>query len=151
MGDRMRIKLFLLPLLACSSPALSQAPASNAPAIQLPPELTDPATAAKLGNAMQALSKALLDLRVGEVKAAIEGHQASQAEKRLTVRDIGRRDDPNFDRDLQRQVAAAGPMIQRSMQALTAALPAMMQGLEQASKAVERATANMPDPTYPKR
>jgi hypothetical protein len=37
------------------------------------------------------------------------------------------------------------------MKALSDALPAMMQGLAQAQKALERAAANMPDPNYPKR
>ena len=35
--------------------------------------------------------------------------------------------------------------------ALNQALPAMMQGLNQAQQALERAVANMPDPTYPRR
>jgi hypothetical protein len=34
---------------------------------------------------------------------------------------------------------------------LNQALPAMMQSLTEAQKAMERAVANMPDPTYPKR
>jgi hypothetical protein len=67
------------------------------------------------------------------------------------VRDLGRRDDPNFDRKFQEQIAATTPMIQQSMKALADALPAMMQGLQQAGRAIERARANMPDPTYPKR
>ena len=154
-GDAMRKLLIALPLLIAAGPVWAQAPAAPpaaaAPSFQVPPELTDPAMAGKLANAMQALSKAMLDLPVGEVKAAIEGRKASRAEKRMTVRDLGRRDDPNFDRNLERQVAQAGPMIAKSMQAMAQALPSMMQGLEQASKAVERAAANMPDPTYPKR
>jgi hypothetical protein len=42
-------------------------------------------------------------------------------------------------------------MIRQSMAAMSQALPAMMHGLQQAGKALERAAANMPDPTYPKR
>jgi hypothetical protein len=42
-------------------------------------------------------------------------------------------------------------MMEQSLKALSGALPAMMQGLQQAGQALERATANMPDPTYPKR
>ena len=37
------------------------------------------------------------------------------------------------------------------MQALNRALPAMMQGLDEAQQAIDRAVANMPDPTYPRR
>jgi uncharacterized protein involved in exopolysaccharide biosynthesis len=142
----MRKTLILLPMLLCASPALAQQPAP-----QPPPQLTDPAVADRLANAMQAMSKALLDLRVGELKAAVEGGQATPAEKRMTVRDIARRDDPDFDRKFQQRMAQTGPMVRQSMKALNDALPAMMQGLQQAEKALERAAANMPDPTYPKR
>jgi len=69
----------------------------------------------------------------------------------MTVRDMARKDDPNFDRNFQRQMAQTGPMMRQSMKALGDAIPAMMQGLSQAGKALERAAANMPDPTYPKR
>jgi hypothetical protein len=100
---------------------------------------------------MQGLSKALLDMRVGEVQAALEGREASPAEKRMTVRDMARRDDPDFDRHLQQKMANIGPTMQRNMNALNQALPAMMQGLMQAQQATERAVANLPDPTYPKR
>src|SRR6185503_11221913 len=73
----MRISLILLPLSLCAAPALAQ---PVPPAImQLPPELTDPATADRLTDAMQSLSQALLDMRVGNIKAAIEGRRASPA------------------------------------------------------------------------
>ena len=100
---------------------------------------------------MQGLSQALLDLRVGEVRAALEGRQASPAEKRMTVRDMARRDDPNFDRHVQQDIANVRPLVRQSMTAVNQALPAMMQGLAQAQQALERAVANMPDPTYPRR
>ncbi|MEA3081905.1 MAG: hypothetical protein QOD54_1573 [Sphingomonadales bacterium] len=143
----MRKILLLLPLFGFAAPAIAQ----PAPPPQLPPELTDPATADRLADAMQGLSQALLDLRVGEVRAALEGRRASPAEKRMTVRDMARRDDPNFDRHVQQDMANVRPMVRQSMNALNQALPAMMQGLNQAQQALERAVANMPDPTYPRR
>ena len=141
----MRKVLILLSFLLASSPAMAQ------PGPQLPPELTDPRTADRLADAMQGLSQALLDLRVGEVRAALEGRRASPAEKQMTVRDMGRRDDPNFDRHVQQDMANVRPMVHQSMHALAQALPQMMQGLNQAQQALERAVANMPDPTYPRR
>ena len=69
----------------------------------------------------------------------------------MTVRDLGRRDDKQFDRHVQEQIAGARPMIEQSMKAMAAALPAMMKSMEEAGNAMERAIANMPDPTYPKR
>jgi len=143
----MRKAILAIPLLMFASPALAQ----PAPPPQLPPELTDPATADRLADAVQGLSRALLDLRVGEVRAALEGREASPAEKRMTVRDMARRDDPDFDRHVQQNMANVRPMVHQSMTALSRALPAMMQGLMQAQQALERAVANMPDPTYPRR
>jgi len=137
--------LIILPLLLCATPAFAQ----HAP--QLPPELTDPASVQKLANTMQALSGALLNVKVGGVEAAIEGREASPQEKNLTVRDMARRDDPNFDRNLQRQIAEVGPTMQRSVSALNQAMPEVMKSLHEAKKSLERAAANMPDPTYPQR
>jgi hypothetical protein len=138
--------LIVLPLLLCATPALAQ-PVEP----QLPQELTDPAVAQRLQRSMQVLSKALLDLRVGEMQAAIEGRKASAAEKKLTVRDLGRRDDPNFDRRLDERIAAAGPMIDRSVKAVSEAMPAILESVQKTRESIERAAANMHDPTYPKR
>jgi DNA-binding transcriptional MerR regulator len=142
----MRKMLIVLPLLLVASPAFARDPAP-----QLPPELTDPATAQKLGYAMQALSSALLNVRIGEVKAALDGRQATREERNMTVGDLARRHDPDFDQHMQRQVAEVGPRLQQSMKALNQALPVMMRDLKDAQKSLERAVANIPDPTYPKR
>jgi hypothetical protein len=139
----MRKTLIVLPLLFAPSPALAQ------PVPQLPPELTDPATADKLAGAMQALSQAFLNVRIGEVKAALEGRPATAAERNMTVRDVARRDDPDFDRHMQQRMANVGPMMQQSMRALNTALPEMVRSLHDAQESLERAVANMPDPTYP--
>jgi hypothetical protein len=146
----MRITLVLLPLLLSATPALAQ-PAPPPPVAPLPRELTDPATADRLADAMQGLSQALLDLKVGDIKAALDGRRATPAERQLTVRDLGRRKDPNFDRDVEQQVAQARPMMRQSIRAVNEALPAVTNSLRQASNAIERALANMPDPTYPRR
>ena len=144
----MRAKLTILPLLLCAAPAAAQTPPA---AMEVPRELTDPATAEKLSRAMQALSRAFLNLPVGEVQAAIEGRKPTAREKKMTVRDVGRADDRNFDREFQQQMANTRPMIEQSIKALTSALPSMMQGARQMEQSLERAISNMPDPTYPKR
>ena len=69
----------------------------------------------------------------------------------MTVRDMARRDDPDFDRHLTRQIASVGPTIQQSAQAVNRALPVVMRSLDDAQQAIERAVANLPDPTYPRR
>ena len=141
----MRTTLILLPLLLAATPAVAQ------PVPQLPPQLTDPATTRAMTDAMRGVSQALLDMRIGEIKAAVQGREATPAEKRMTVRDIARRDDPDFDRHLQQKIANVGPKMQRSMDAVNRAMPAIMQSLYQPQQAVERAVANLPDPTYPRR
>jgi hypothetical protein len=145
MVTNMRKSLIILPLLLASSPALSE------PAPQLPPVLTDPATVQRLTNSMQALSGAFLNLRVGEVTAALEGRPATPQERNLTVGDLARRDDPDFDRRFHEQIANVGPTMQRSIDAMNKAMPKIARDLKDVRKSLERAIANMPDPNYPKR
>ncbi len=142
----MRKFLFFAPLVLIASPALAQ-PLPP----QLPPELTDPATVRQLSTAAQAVSDAMLDINVGEVRAAVEGREPTLAERHQTVRDLARRKDPDFDRHMHQQIAAVGPKIQQSIATMNRALPAVMQAIEQAQSALDRAMANMPDPTYPRR
>ena len=153
----MRLHLLVLPLALLAGPAFAQtapAPRQQPTVVEdmrVPSELTDPAMADKLARIMQALGKVFLDLPIGEVEAAIEGRPVTAADKRRTVRTAGREGDPDFERDFERQIANSKPMIEASQKALATALPAMMKGMAEAAKALERATANLPDPTYPKR
>lgn len=147
----MRNFLLVAGLAAIAAPAVAQSPVAAPRSIEVPRELTDPALSDRLGKTMQGLTDALLDLKVGEIQAAVDGRNASAAEKKLTVRDIERRRDPNFERDLRGQVAQAGPKIGQAMKALSDALPAITRALDDASRAIDRAAANMPDPTYPRR
>ena len=144
----MRKSLILLPLLLVATPAVAQ---EAPPIVQLPPELTDPAAAMKLARTMQAVSTALLTIRVGDMRAALEGREATPRERNETVGDIVRRKDPNFDRDVQRKVASVAPQIQRRMQAINRALPQVMQDVDDVQRSVERAVSNLPDPNYPRR
>lgn len=146
----MRYLSFLVPLALIAAPAAA-APPPEAEQIRIPPQLTDPAMAERLGDMVQVLSRAFLDLPIGEVRAAAEGRPATEAERRLTVRDVGRLDDPNFERNLERQVVQSKPMIRESINALAKSLPAMSRGLSEAARELERATANMPQPNYPRR
>jgi hypothetical protein len=145
----MRTATAFLALLMVSAPLAAQ-PAAD-PTAAVARQIADPATADRLAGAMQALGKALLDLPVGDMKAALEGRPATAADKKLTVRELGRRDDPGFEREFAAQLANARPMVQQSLKVLGTALPAVTKSLRAAGEAVERAAANMPDPTYPKR
>ena len=144
----MRTSLFVLPLMLCASPALAQTvPPPPAQAQEMQRVLNDPAMVDRMTNVMQALSEAFLHMPVGGIEAAIEGRQATPAERRRTVGDI----EPGIGRDVQAQMAQAKPMVRQSMKALSDALPPMMNGLKQVQESIERAAANMPDPNYPKR
>ena len=92
-----------------------------------------------------------MTVRIGEAKAALEGREATPRERNMTVGDYARRNDPNFDRHIHQQIATIEPQVQRGVQAMNRALPALMQSLDDAQRAVDRALANMPDPTYPRR
>lgn len=138
----MRVLMFALPLMLIAAPAAAQ----QRPAPAIPPELADPALGQKMGQMAGALSRALMDVRVGEIQAAVEGREPNAADRRRTVRDMtgGR----GIDRDIERQIAVAAPAMQR---ALVTALPAMMAAMEQVAQEFERATANLPQPGYPNR
>src|SRR5690348_17324697 len=133
----MRKILIALPLMLCASPALAQEPS------QLPPEITDPATIHKISTTMQAISKALLSVRVGEIRAGLEGREATPLEKNVTLHDLARMKDPDFDRHYQQKVASVGPELERGMAEMQRTLPKVMRDLKDAQRSVERAMANM--------
>ncbi|MCL6683461.1 hypothetical protein [Sphingomonas alba] len=150
----MRAIALLLPFALTATPALAAEPAAKGGQIQIPHELTDPATGEKLGRMAGVLARALMDMPVGELQAAVEGRDATAADRRRTVRDIAG-GDRNLDHKVETQVAEAMPRLQAGMQAMAASLPAIMATLQQAAEQMEgtidRARANLPDPTYPKR
>ena len=143
----MRALLIALPLMLIATPAVAQP--ARAPA--LPQQLTDPAMADKVGKMAGALSRALLDLNVGEIQAAVEGRPATEADRRRTVRDIAARGDPNVERQIERQAANSGAALQSGAKAIADALPGIMQSIDRAAAEIDRATANLPQPGYPRR
>jgi hypothetical protein len=140
----MRALLLALPL------ALAAAPADAAPAdLRMPPELSDPAMADKLGRMMGSLTKVLMEMPIGELEANVQGREPTAADKNKRVRDaIG---GPGAEKLVEAQVAASGRQMQAMTKALVASLPTIMASLEGFERELERATANLPDPTYPKR
>jgi hypothetical protein len=142
----MRKSLLIVASLLVAVPAAAQPVAP-----QLPPILTDPASAQRLTGVLDAITDAVLNIRVGDVRAAVEGREATPQERAMTVRDMARRDDPDFDRHLHGKLATVGPAIQQSAGAVNRALPQVMRSLEDAQRSIERAVANLPDPTYPRR
>ncbi len=142
----MRRALFALPLMLIAVPAYA-APRHAAP--QIPPELTDPAMADKLGRVAGVLTKSLMDLPIGEVEAAIQGRPVTPADRAKRVRDEV--NDPYLDQRVAAEATQSGRTMQAATRALVASLPAIMGALGQAQDELERAVANIPDPTYPRR
>lgn len=134
-----------LPLMLVPVPVLAAPKAAP----QLPRELTDPAMADKLGKMAGALTRALMDMPVGEVEAAVQGREPTAADRSRRVRDeMG---GPQAERRVEAQVAQSGRHMQAMSKALIASLPALMAALDDVERNLDRATANIPDPTYPKR
>jgi hypothetical protein len=135
----MRLGLLLIPLSLCAAPAIAQ-PVPVPP--QIPPQTFD-----RAADAMQSLSKALLDLPVGEVQAAVEGRKPTSADRRRTVAS----ETGLSARELQQRIAAAKPQIEQSIDAINRALPQITNDLQRAQQSIQRALSNMPDPNYPRR
>ena len=143
----MRLLLIAAALTLTASPALS---APNR-ATQLPRALTDPAMPDQVGRVAGTLTRALLDLPVGEIEAAIEGRPVTASDRRRTVRDLAGRGDPNFDRRIEQQAARSGAALQAGARAMASALPGILASIDRAADQIDRATANLPDPSYPRR
>ena len=144
----MRVMLALVPLAMLASPAAAQAQRDP---IQIPPELTDPATTERVLDMLGPLSRAFLNLPIGEFEAMAEGRPVTPADRTRTVRDVAGRGDPNFEANLQREIAANRATMRAASRAMVAALPAITRALGEAAEEIERATANLPQPGYPRR
>ena len=149
----MRALAALIPLVLVAAPATAAEPQRDSE-FQIPAELTDPAMAETLGKMLGALTKVMMDMQVGELQAAVQGREATAADKARTVRDLAGKD-PDFERKVESQVALAMPRMQGAMKAMSKSLPAMAKALEKAADdmeaSIDRAAANLPQPGYPKR
>ena len=147
----MRAFLTILPLALVASPALGQTAPTQAPPradqISIPPELSDPRLTDRLVDAMKVMSQAFLDLPVGEMAAALEGRQATAADRGRTVRS----ESGMSEQQLKQKVEEARPMMHAGMRALMTTLPTIMKGVSQAAEEMDKATANLPQPGYPKK
>lgn len=137
----MRYTMIALPFALLAAPALAQ-PAPESGTIQIPSELTDPRMVERITGITEALSREMLDLPIGEIQAAAEGRAATAADRRRTIRDL--------EPDAERRIAESGPKIRATMKAFSDALPAITDALSEAAEKIERASANMPQPGYPK-
>ena len=142
----MKTTLLFVPVLLAAAPAAA-APRADADVGEITQILSDPRMVDQMTAMTRALSKAVLNMPVGEIQAAVEGRPATPADKARTVRT----ETGMSEQQLDAQIAATKPAIQAGMKAASAAIPAMMQAMTGVAAEMERAIANMPDPTYPRR
>ena len=140
----MRLYLLAAPLLLTASAAIA-APGQPEPAIEIPPAMTDPHFIDRLMGMSDALSKAFLDLRVGEIEAAAEGRQPSAEDRNRTVGQVVR----ISPQELDRQIAEARPQVEAATQALARELPKISRQLSELARSLQRAADNMPQPYNP--
>jgi len=144
----MRLTLALLPIALLASPAAAQAPAEP---IQIPPELTDPAMTERVLDMLGPLSRAFMNLPIGEIEAVAAGRPVTAADRTRTIRDVAGGGDPNFEANFQRDIAASRATMRVATKAMVSALPALTKAMAEVAREMERATANLPSPVYPKR
>ena len=138
----MRLYLFSAPLLFVSAVAAAAPP--PAPNIQVPPQLTDPAFVGRLTDMTNSMSKALLDMPVGELQAAAEGRSPTAADRRRRLRDVA----DISPQELERQIKQARPQIEAATQTFAQALPQITRSLSDAAAQLQAVVDNMPRP-YP--
>ena len=140
----------ILILAAAAAPVGATPPPAPAP-IAIPRELTDPAMADRLGRTMGAMAHAVMNIPVGEMQAAIEGRPVTRADRNRRVGDVAGPDGRAMADHVAGNSAATGRAMQAAGRAMIGALPAILEAVRGAEAEIERATANLPDPTYPRR
>jgi len=144
----MRAALIALPIAIVAMPSVAiAAPSPQDETAHIQRVLNDPQWADRMTGVMVAMSKAFMNMPVGEVEAAVQGRQPTAADKRRTVQS----ETGMSEQQLQLKIEESRPQMEAGMRAMAAALPAIMKGFSEAQHEMEKATANIPRPDYPKR
>ena len=101
----------------------------------------------QLGTMIGALTKAFLALPVGEIEAAVENRPVTREDKHRTV---GSSSGMN-ERELTAEIEQGKGVVKAGGQAVARALPVIREALNKAGEEIGRATANLPQPGYPRR
>lgn len=145
----MRHLLVLTLLASAATPAFAAEqprPLPPPPAASLPPEITDGRMLDQLGNVVGALTNAFLNLPVGELEAAVENRPATRADRNRTVRSVTGMNERELAADIEQGKGA----VKAGGQALARSLPVIVESLNRAGEEIGRATANLPQPGYPR-
>ena len=100
---------------------------------------------------MGAMAHAVMNIPVGEMQAAIEGRPVTRADRNRRVGDVAGPDGRAMADHVAGNGAATGRAMQAAGRAMIGALPAILLAVRGAESEIERATSNLPDPTYPRR
>lgn len=145
----MRLALLIAGLMA-AAPAVAQpypyAPPPPPAPMPLPPEIASGAIVDRAEPMVRALSRAFLDLPVGELQAAVENRPVTPQDRHRRLRDVAGVN----ERDLDRDIAANGETLKSGARSMARALPVIQRALNQAGEDIARAVDNLPSPTYPR-
>ncbi|NJC04367.1 hypothetical protein GGQ97_000160 [Sphingomonas kaistensis] len=114
---------------------------------QLPPEIANGGAVDQIGNMVGAVTRALLDLPVGELEAAVENRPVTRQDRQRTVRSVTGTD----ERDVTAGIEQSKGAVVAGGRAMARTLPVIREALNKAGEEIERATANVPQPGYPRR
>ena len=113
----------------------------------LPPEVASGQIVDQLQPMLRALSRAFLNLPVGELEAAVENRPVTARDRKKTVKEATGMN----QRELDREIAASTGTMKAGTQALARSWPVISRALSQVGEEMEKAIANAPSPVYPKR
>jgi hypothetical protein len=130
----MRCLPILLAALAAgtSANAAAQMPPPPSPVV-VPPELASGAIWDRLDAMIGPLTKAFLNLPVGELEAAAENRPVRPEDRRKTLRDVTRAD----GQDVEQEIAQSKGAMKAGSQAIVRALPSVIGALDQAARQIE--------------
>lgn len=142
-------QLVLLALAgSLATPALAAEPARPAPpSASVPADIVDGRMLDDVGSMLGALSRAFLNLPVGELEAAIENRPVTRADRSRTVRSVTGMSEKELEADIEQGKGA----VKAGGQAIARSLPVIVEALNRAGEEIGRATANLPQPGYPRR
>lgn len=138
-------KLFLIALLSTAAAPAVAAPAPREPA--LPPEVADGRMVDQIGTMVGAVTRALLDLPVGELEAAVENRPVTRADRSRTLGSVTGTD----ERELAAGIEQGKGAIRAGGEAMARAVPVIREAIDKAAAQIDRVTANVPQPGYPRR
>ncbi len=133
----MRKALLALSLISVTTPALAQSETQR-DAEKMADVLNNPATQDMAAGAVGAIMDAILDMRIDGIAKAIEplNKGKTSALPGRTMRDLARRDDPDFEEKMQSGTRQAVGSIGALASALAVAMPEFERAMKRMKDAV---------------